>query len=123
LLRELPAEDGHLARLARIAIRVDVPTWQEANPPDRSAQEAAMVAEFLRDYPPAEREELQAYYDDRQTINLRLQRGHIPLGKIEEQELIDFRELLKPAVDLPWDLRLGEYIVECEGADYIAIER
>ena len=52
-----------------------------------------------------------------------MKEGRIPPGKIDEQELIEFRELLKPADDVPWDSRLGEYIVECEGAEYIAIER
>ena len=122
-LIELPDGNRHFKPPARINIRVDVPTWQEVDPPDRSAQEAAVVAEFLRDYPPAERQELQAYFDDRRTINRRLKEGRISLGKIEDQELVEFRDVLRPADDLPWDCRLGEYIVECEGADYIVIER
>lgn len=122
-LLELPEANGRLERPARIAIRLDVPTWQEVDPPDRSAPEAAIVAEFLRDYPPAEREELQAYFDDRQSINRRLEEGRIPRGKIEDQELIQFRELLKRADDVPWDFRLGEYIVDCEGADYFSTLR
>jgi hypothetical protein len=52
-----------------------------------------------------------------------LKEGRISPGKIEDQELIEFREVLRSADDLPWDSRLGEYLVESEGADYLAIER
>ena len=92
-LIELPDGNRHFKPPARINIRVDVPTWQEVDPPDRSAQEAAVVAEFLRDYPPAERQELQAYFDDRRTINRRLKEGRISRGKIEDQELIERQEV------------------------------
>jgi hypothetical protein len=122
-LLELPEAGGHLERPAKIRIRVDVPTWQEVEPPPRSPQEAAIVAEFLRDYPPSERDVLQQYFDERQTINRQLTECRIPAGRILDRELIEFRELLQRTGDTGWDARLGEHVVEYNGVEYIAIER
>ena len=121
-LGELPDAGRRSERLAPVVIRVDVPTWQETNPPPRPPQVAAVVAEFLRDYPPAEREELQAWYGERQWIVKRLSECRVDPRALQERELIGFRELLAPADGSTWDCPVGEHFVECGDAEYLVTE-
>ena len=121
-LLELPEAGEQLERPARFQIRVDVAMWQEVKPPPRSPQEAAIVAEFLRDYPPSERDELRRYFDERQSLNRRLNDCRIPAERIEDRTLVEFRELMQRTGDASWDSRLGEYLFECNGVEYMALE-
>ena len=121
-LSEMPDARWPSEHLAPVVIRVDVPTWQETNPPPRPPQLAAVVSEFLRDYSPAEREELQAWFGERQRILKRLNECRIDPRTIRESKLIGFRELIAPADDKKWDCPVGEHFVECGDAEYEVIE-
>jgi hypothetical protein len=107
----------------RISIRVDLPTWQESNPPQRSLDEAAIVTEFLQDYPPSERKLLMEWCDERDRIRQRLDTCRLDPSDVAGGYLISFREILASNNDGSWVCPLGEYDFEHEQGQYIVVER
>jgi hypothetical protein len=122
-LKEIRKRDGRSERPQKIVIRVDVPRWQETDPPERSPGVAVAVAEFLRDYPTAEREELMAWYRERERISRELETCRIDAREVENGTLVSFREILTPPDEAGWQCPLGEYSVDCDGSDYTVVER
>jgi hypothetical protein len=121
-LKEVRPGESRGAKAREIQIRVDVPTWQEIESPGRSAAEAALVAEFLRDYPVSEREQLMAWYDERERIVRRLQECRVDPAKVENGRLFSFREILQPPNNPYWDCPLGEHEFSAGDADYLVQE-
>jgi hypothetical protein len=108
---------------AKIEIRVDVPTWREVEPPERSPETAAAVSEFLRDFPESEREELRAWYPERERVLRRLNEFRLDSRDVETGRLIDFREVIGLPRDLTRRCPLGEYDVERGASRYVVTER
>jgi hypothetical protein len=122
-LVEARRRDRPSAMPLRISIRVDVPTWEEVAAPPRSAEIREIVAEFLRDYPPLERESLKQCFRDRRRIVEQLDQCLADPEDVETGRLIGFDELTEGLSETIWDSSLGIYIVEWEGSQYHASER
>jgi len=123
VLKEQRARDERPERPPKIVLRVDVPTWQETSAPEGPPGTEAVVAEFLRDYPTAEREELMAWYRERERIIQELESCRIDAREVENGTLVSFREILAPAGETGWQCPMGEYSVDCDGSEYTVVER
>jgi hypothetical protein len=109
-------------RPREILIRVDVPTWKEKSPPERSPEEAELVAEFLRDYPEAERNRLGDWYRERDRIMRRLNECRLDPAEVAGGLLVSFREILAPPDDPFWHCPLGETRFEDGDEQYLVSE-
>ena len=77
--------------------RVDVPTWQEVDAPQRPAAVSEMVIELLRDFPELERAELRKMLADKRTISQHLNTCCLPPGVGSDGKLMYFDEIVKGA--------------------------
>jgi len=107
----------------RISITLDVPTWREIDAPPRSPEIRELVAEFLRDYPQAERELMKQWFHDRRRMVERLDECLAAPEAVETGMLIDFDEIVGGFDDPVWVYSLGEYDTEFESVLYHAKER
>ncbi len=73
---------------------MDGETWEEVDPPSRTPEIAALVREFLRDYPPGEREAIQKVHREKSRIARRLREYRIDPRRIEDGTLVPFGEIL-----------------------------
>ncbi len=87
-LQEATEPGADAAEPVAFQIRIDGRTWEEIDPPSRPAEIAGLVAEFLRDYPAAERAALQEACLEKQRIARRLRGYRIDPRLIEEGELV-----------------------------------
>ena len=92
--REL-IDDGESAMEGMLfQVRMDGRTWEEIAPPFRSPQVDRLVQEFLRDYPPGEREAIQKVCQEKSRIARRLQEYRIAPRWIEDGTLVAFGEII-----------------------------
>ena len=122
-LVEVRTRDQASATPLRISMRVDVTTWQELDAPPRSDELQEVVAEFLRDYPPHERQVLRTWFRDRQRVAARLNQCLADPEDVDSGRLIGFEELLGDLGNAVWTHSLGVYHVEWEGTTYRVKER
>jgi len=80
-------------------LRMDGPTWEEIVPSDPSPEVARLAEEFLRDYPPSEREAIQEVYQEKSRIARRLREHRIDPQWIEERMLVAFGEIIHDRAD------------------------
>lgn len=123
VLEEISPGGAESRPAAKIEFRVDVPTWGEVEPPERAPEIAAAVAEFLRDFPESEREQLREWYREREWALARLNEFRMDPRDVETGRLIDFREVLGLPKDLTRRCPLGEYDLERGANQYVVIER
>ncbi len=74
-------------------IRLDGETWEEVDPPPRTPEIARLVQEFLRDYPPSEREAIQRIGREKKRIVRSLQEYRIDPELMASGELLAFGEI------------------------------
>ena len=84
--------------------------------------EAAVVAEFLRDHPEAERERLADWFRERDRIRQRLNECRVDPAEVEQGLLFSFREILAPPDQPAWNCPLGEHRFEDADAQYLVTE-
>jgi len=109
-------------RARKIVIRLDVPTWTENSPPERSREEAELVAEFLRDYPESERRRLGDWFRERERIIRRLDECRLDPADVAGGVLVSFRAILSPPDDPFWHCPLGETRFEDGDDQYLVTE-
>jgi len=92
--REL-VEDGESAAEAMVfQVRLDGRTWEEIVPSHRSPEVARLAQEFLRDYPPCEREAMQEVYEEKSRIARRLEEYRIDPQWVEDGTLVAFGDII-----------------------------
>lgn len=123
VLKQVSLDGAESGPAAKIEIRVDLPAWREVEPPERSPETAAVVSEFLRDFPESEREQLREWYSEREQALRRLKAFRMDAEDVETGRLIDFREVLGLPRDLTQRCPLGEYDVERGASRYVVLER
>ena len=78
----------------RLRFRVDPETWQEVQAPERSAALAALVQEFLRDYPEAERLAFQQAARQKQQMARQLRECRFDAEALAGDRLVSFAEIV-----------------------------
>lgn len=95
------------------SVEVDTATWTEVQPPERSAEEAGVVAELLREYPESARRLFRQRVVARNTARQRLATYRIPAEDVTRGSLILFGQVVSEkggygkgdlsfAFSLPW---------------------
>ena len=93
-------EDGESTTEAIVfQVRLDGRTWEEIVPSDRSPKVARLAEEFLRDYPPGEREAIEEACREKSRIVRRLQEYRIDPQSVEEGMLVSFGEIIHGRAD------------------------
>lgn len=104
-----------------LRLRVDLATWEEREPPQRSPQEAGWVREFLSQFPAERRAELQARYDRKKRTARRIDEYTVDRQEVLDGILFSYSNLLDDQGALTnggrsYTYRLfhenGEYLVE-----------
>ncbi len=92
--RELMESGQDAAKALVFHVRMAGQMWEEIAPPSRSAEVDRLVQEFLRDYPPGEREAIQRRSEEKLRHVQRLREYRIDLESIEDGALVAFGEIL-----------------------------
>jgi hypothetical protein len=95
-LSELTESGAPLLGGLAFKVPVDGLTWEEVDPPSRSEKGTALVEEFLRDYPAAEKEAMRAECEEKQRIARRLRDYRIDGRLIADGTLVSFSEIISP---------------------------
>ncbi len=94
ILSRLPFPGSQNDRQLKISFRIDPMTWQEVEPPNRCAEENAIVDEFLRDYPESEQEEGRKWGREKARIAQLIREYRIPEQDCKDGILLSFSRLL-----------------------------
>jgi hypothetical protein len=92
--RELLEDGESTAEEMVFQVRLDGRTWEEIVPSDRSPEVALLAEEFLRDYPPSEREAIQEVHREKARMARRLREYRIDPRWIENGTLVAFGEII-----------------------------
>lgn len=77
-----------------ISFRVNPETWEVVETTARSPQETALIEEFLRDYPEAERDEARRRFRDKGRIAKAIRDYRLPVRDCQEGLLLPFSQVL-----------------------------
>ncbi len=102
-----------------IRIRVDPETWQEVEPPPRSPVAAAIVQEFLRDYPAEQRAVFQKSARRKKDQARRLREYRIPPKDVESGLLIAWGDIISDRTSRDADGSSFLDFFEHEGVQYL----
>ena len=92
-VREVARNGQDAAEAMAFQVRVEGQTWEEIEPPPRSAEVAALVQELLRDYPLSERDSIRRLVQEKVRIARRLRNYRIEQKQVEDGELVAFGEI------------------------------
>ncbi|MFN0052768.1 MAG: SEC-C metal-binding domain-containing protein [Planctomycetales bacterium] len=93
-LREIGDSGKEGAQPLEVALRVDLTTWEECDPPKRSLQTAEWVRQFLSDFPTARQAELKARLQSHKQTARRLAEYRIDPQEVIESLLFSYSNLV-----------------------------
>jgi hypothetical protein len=100
-------------------VRVDLETWQECDPPERSAIVAGWVQEFLDDCPEEQKAEFSAEYERVKRTARRLAEYTIEPADVVEGKLISYSDIISKHGALSHGGRGFTYRFEHHGREYL----
>lgn len=116
--REVVGNDPLTVGPIAFKIRIDSKTWKELDPPIRSPQILQLVQEFLRDYPPSERETVREIGHEKQLVARRLKEYRIDPRQFENGQLIAFGDIILDRTNVGFRSDFFFWDFECEGVTY-----
>lgn len=93
-LTAVPDTAEPTADATSLAIRVEPESWQEIDPPERSAAQQGIVREFLNDYPPTQRQIFQKRAQAKRQTFRRLREYRIDPREMKAGLLVSYSQIV-----------------------------
>jgi len=91
---EVAESDCSLRNPLSFTVRVDLESWREREPPERSPEVSAWIREFLDQCPPARRAEFKASYEEGRRIAKRRAEYMLDADEVLEGALVSYANIL-----------------------------
>jgi len=100
-------------------VRLNLKTWAESDPHERSPVAAGLASEFLRDITDDMKADLRRYYDEEKRIAKRFAAFEIPAADVEEGALVSYSDIVSESGSVSSGGRSVGWRFDHRGRDYL----
>lgn len=105
------------------SIRVNLQTWQESEPPQRSPEVADWVREFVKQCPMDLRNQFQASYDEHRRIAKRKAEYRLDVNDVNNGIFVAYADILKEKSALSSGGNSYSYDVDYHGREFVVVDQ